>query len=1120
MHQSERGGRVDCPSCGSDVAATHRYCPQCATPLSGAGGLFCEACRSPNPANAHFCYHCGAMLGALADADRRIITVLFADLTGFTPLTEQLDAEHVRQLIVGCLNPLCDSVTRWGGHVDKFIGDCVMALFGAPVAYENEEERAIRAALDMHESLERWSESGGVGSSTAYPRFGLKVGISTGPVVTGAFAGGGAHNYTAIGDAVNVAARLQGLCEPGQILVGPKTYELTRHIFEYGDVQTLQVKGKRKPVQARSVLSLRARRAPQRGVGGRLTPLVGREREMSSLESAWVAPEGEGGRYRLIIGAPGIGKSRLVHEFLSTRGLPDEEVAIGRCYPYASSTPWEPLAELLRDLYDAGVGLDSNEATAVVVERASGSWSPEAASALGVALGAPVTDSHPLAGYDPTERQERVAEVVARALREGARRARVLVLEDLQWADHTTLEFLASLPSLDLDESFLFLLTARSPLPGEEYLETLLRGLEHYVELTPLSHADSGTLIEAALGEHRLPQEFVDLIVERTEGNPLFVEEMLKTLVGLDVIRRDDRYWTATTDLRAIHVPDNVESLLSTRLDGLEPNTKRVVQCAAIVGRRFWSGVLTDALVGRQVDSELDELVASDLFRPLSESCILGDREFMFENRLLQEVAYRGLLRGLRAELHGAAARWLEERLEARSADSDDLIAFHHERSTEPGRAVPFLERRAERARGRGALSDALDLARRALRLSPPGTAPASLLYLAEEIAGESGEAEFRLQVIERLESSAAADDPEVRAEALSRRARYLLSVGDLAAAKEAGEDSLALFRELGNRSRQGHVHSLLGRIAHLWGDYPVARDHYEASLALQRASGNRRGEAEILDRLGLVEVDIDDFCRSLAFFDQAMELAVELGDRTLEVKVLSHRATALRWLGSYEQAEETARLALDRALGSGSRRLRSTAQMTLGFVLAGAGRDDEARQSLSDVLELTSQIERPALEARVWLELAGLAQGEEASRYAQQARDLAAKTGLVHVDILGLTRQADLALVDGDLTAAENASAEAANKLRVHGSVQGQEELVLFVRGKVLEALERIDEAAAFMQEARELVQGKAGWIKDPELRASFLERVRPNPEILSTRARAKTGEEAMGDHGLEKVP
>jgi class 3 adenylate cyclase/predicted ATPase len=1060
------------------------------------------------------------MLGALADADRRIITVLFADLSGFTPLTEQLDAEHVRQLIAGCLNPLCDSVTRWGGHVDKFIGDCVMALFGAPVAYENEEERAIRAALDMHDALERWSEHGGMGSSSAYPKFGLKVGISTGPVVTGAFAGGGAHNYTAIGDAVNVAARLQGLCEPGQILVGPKTYELTRHIFEYGDERALQVKGKQKPVRAHAVLGVRARRAPQRGVGGRLTPLVGREGEMSNLEAGWTAPAGEGVRHRLIIGAPGIGKSRLAHEFLSKHEIAEEEVAVGRCYPYARSTPWEPMSELLCDLYDVPAGLDPTEATATVVERAPGSWSPGTASALSVALGAPVTESHALAGYDPRERQERIAEVVARALREGAGRARVLVLEDLQWADHATLEFLASLPTRELDDSVFFLLTARSPLPGEEYLDILHRGLEHSVELAPLSHADSGMLIEAALGKHRLPREFVELIIERTEGNPLFVEEMLKTLVGLDVIRRDDGCWRATAGLREVHVPDNVESLLSTRLDGLEPRTKRVVQCAAIVGRRFWSGVLADALVGRQVDSELDELVASEMFRPRSESFILGDREYMFENRLLQEVAYRGLLRELRAELHGAAAGWLEERLKDQSAESDDLIAFHHERSTEPARAVPFLERRAERARGRGALSDALDLARRALRLSPPETTPASLLYLAEEIAGESGEAEFRLQAIERLEATRGADDPEVKAEARSRRARYLLSVGELAAAKDAGEEALELSRRLGNRSRQGHVHSLLGRVAHLWGDYPVARDHYQASLELQRESGDRRGEAEILDRLGLVEVDIDDFCRSLDFFDQAMALAEELGDRTLEVKVLSHRATALRWLGSYEEAGEAARQALELALGSGSRRLRSTAQMTLGFVLAGAGREVEARQTLTDALELAGEIERPALEARIWLELAGLVGDEEAIRCARRARELAAKTGLVHVDILGQTIEADLALADGDLSAADEASAEAVDKLRVHGSVQGQEELVLFVRSRILDALDRADEAAAFAQEARELVEGKAAWITDPDLRASFLEGVSPNPEILSVERREALTPEPVDPEIVERVP
>ena len=339
----------------------------------------CARCATEAPASAKFCAECGNRIGATTDAERRIITVLFADLSGFTALTEQLDPEQVRSLIAGCLNPLCDCVTQWGGFVDKFMGDCVMALFGAPIAYENEEERAVRAALDMRDALHRWAasdaavaiwESLGAADDRVLPRgstspLRLKVGVNTGSVVTGVFVGGGAHNYTAVGDAVNVAARLQGACEPGEIVIGSSTYEQTSHLFEFGDERSLVVKGKQEPVRARSVIGLRTERGRSRGFRGRVTRFIGRETQLESLRANWSRAKAGQFGYCLVSGAPGIGKTRLIEEFRTTEELGPEEFARGRSYPYARSAPWEPLAELLRDLYDVSPELEPLEAAAV-----------------------------------------------------------------------------------------------------------------------------------------------------------------------------------------------------------------------------------------------------------------------------------------------------------------------------------------------------------------------------------------------------------------------------------------------------------------------------------------------------------------------------------------------------------------------------------------------------------------------------------------------------------------------------------------------------------------------------------------------------------------------------------
>jgi adenylate cyclase len=1073
----------------------------------------CARCATEAPASANFCAECGNRIGATTDAERRIITVLFADLSGFTTLTEQLDPEQVRSLIAGCLNPLCDCVTRWGGFVDKFMGDCVMALFGAPIAYENEEERAVQAALDMRDALHQWAESDAAAAiwesleatdDRALPRgstspLQLKVGVNTGSVVTGVFTGGGAHNYTAVGDAVNVAARLQSACEPGEILVGASTHEQTSHLFEFGDERSLVVKGKQEPVRARSVIGLRPERGRSRGFRGRDTRFIGREIQLESLRTSWACAKAGQFSCCLVSGAPGIGKTRLIEEFRTAEELSPEEFARGRSYPYARSAPWEPLAELLRDVYDIPPELEPLEAAAAIAKNTGAGWPREGVAALAVALGNPASELRELEGYGGKELEVRISESVEIALRAGTNEPAVLVLEDLQWADHATLDFLTRLPSLQSDAPVLFVLVARLPLPEEKLLGRLFEAIENRIALARFNPAQSLALIDAVLGEHDLPEPFTRLIVDRTEGNPLFIEEMLKSMAAKGVIKEDEGRWRAAADLRDIPVPDTVESLLSTRIDGLGASTRRVLQYAAIVGRRFWSGVLQDALVLDSVDGELRELVESAMVRAQPRSLVAGDREYAFEHRLLQQVAYDGLLRGLRAELHGSVASWLEQHLSETDFDAGGLVASHYERSTTPERAIPYLKRGAEEARSRGALLDAREMLDRSLSVATKRDERTELLCLAEELAAEMGDPKARLAAIREIERAARSSaDERLEAEVEYRRAAYLLSAGELAEAKLAGEAALDRFRDLEARSREADAYSLLGRIAHLWGDHARAREHYEASLPIQREAGDLLGEAEILDRLGLVEVDLDDFCRALEYFDRVANLCTRLGHRHMQVRLLAHRATALRWLGCYEEAEAAARRGLELAHDLGSRASLSTAEMTLGVVLAAMGRVTEAIRYLMSALEKATEIGRVALEARIWLALAGISEGEEAADCAKRARELAARTGLVHVDILALARLAEIALDEGDSSSADRMSAEALAKLYKHGSIQGPEEVVLYARGKVLAAAGRNREAAAMFEEAQETIRTKADRIEDPEVRHHFLEDVHPNAAIL----------------------
>lgn len=1067
----------------------------------GVRGLECSACGTENPPHAQFCFHCGAHL-AWTMAERRTITVLFADLSGFTGLSERLDAEQVHSLITIWLDPLCEAVVRWGGHVDKFIGDCVMALFGAPVAYENEPERAVRAALDMQaafrekEIIDR-AEAAGIGGYR--PR--LSIGVNTGSVVTGVFASGGAWDYTAIGDTVNVAARLQGMCEPGAILVGAPTYELTRHLFEFGEARLLELKGRSEPVRAWPVVGQLAVRGKIRGFADTDTPMIGRRKHLETLRKAWGrVVEEDRPETILLLGAAGIGKSRLVAELASSEGLPETAVVRGRSFPYASSTPWEPVAELIRDLHDVGGERSAPEAVAAITANGPTPWSEDERAGLGAVLGSPVSDLQRFEGLPPAERHEWMVCAVARALEEGVRQPTLLVLEDLHWADRTTLDFLRSISELELRGAFLLVLISRPPLPAERDVARLIEAHERRLALTPLTAAETVELIEAVLGTHELPRDLLELVHAQSGGNPLFIEEIVKAMRAGGIIVRDDGTWRVAGNYREFEIPDSIDSVITTRIDGLEPNSRKVLQYAAIVGRHFWSSVVGDALVQRPVEREMEALLEASLVRTQPSSSVAGETEYAFEHLLLQEVAYEGLLHRVRAELHTTVASWFEKLPGRETGEYDHWIAYHFERSAEPARAVPYLEKAAANAWERGALLDAEGLIDRALAVADELADKVRLNGLAEDIATALDDDERRLAAIGRMAKLGEVQgDRWTTAEATYRRARRFLDVGDLEEARRLGQMALGTFRELEDGSAAADALRLLGRVSHLWGEYEAALGHYRAALPLERRAGDRLGEAEILRALGLAEVDFGNFTRALDYFDQALGIYSEIRHRPGQAVALANRATAFRWLGRFVDAEEAASRAEEMARSCGSPSALAEARLARARAIGAAGRPDDAKLLLREVLGVAAGLQRPALEAHAWLSLGELESGAAAAEAVQSARQVAARSGLVDIEVLGLTRLAEVALGAGDLATADAHSMRAIELLERHGDIQGPDEVVYYTRSRVLAALGYEAEAEVSRERAREIIRKTAGWIEDEALRRSFLENVAPNPDILA---------------------
>jgi adenylate cyclase len=561
----------------------------------------------------------------------------------------------------------------------------------------------------------------------------VRVGIATGPVVTGLFAGGGARNYTAIGDTVNVASRLQGLCETGRILADEATCYQAQHIFEFDEKRLLDVKGRQQPVQARYVRGLTATRGSFRGFEGEQARLVGRQRELSRLTELWELASTGTMETCLIAGVPGIGKSRLVAEFISQTNGAAERLASGRCYPYAADHPWEPLNELLRDLYGIQSELPPAEAAFVVVRGTEGTWQPDEITALEMAFGGSVART---AGIEAgaVERTKLIGVAIRRALGNHRGEPRLLVMEDMHWADDTTIAFLRDLFSRQLDSAALMLLVSRPPLPGETSLRGLFDGSGATLELGPLSTDEARELIDELLGIHDLPDTLIRRIVDRSGGNPLFVEELIKSFIGMGVLLQREGAWSVDGDPALVGIPDSIESLLSTRVDSLPPSVRQTLQLASVVGMRFWEGVLSEALVGRPVDHDLAELETAGLIQAEPVSLRPGDREYTFDHQLQQEVAYKGILRGARSELHGKIAAWIEANLQG-TPELDERVAFHYERSQTPERGLPFLRNALDDAQERGALADASDLVQRAIAVASDPKERSRLFALKENIA-------------------------------------------------------------------------------------------------------------------------------------------------------------------------------------------------------------------------------------------------------------------------------------------------------------------------------------------------------------------------------------------------
>jgi class 3 adenylate cyclase/tetratricopeptide (TPR) repeat protein len=702
---------MQCPACHAEQRPTARFCEQCGARLSSA----CAACGAAVTPGAKFCAGCGAPVAAPAAAqfaspqaytpahlaerilndrsaltgERKQVTVLFADVSGFTSLSERLDPEDVHALINRAFELMLAEIHRYEGTVNQFLGDGLMALFGAPIAHEDHAQRAAHAALGMQRALAGYREE-------LRPRgidFRVRMGLNTGLVVVGAIGDNLRMDYTAVGDTTNTAARMQQLAEPGQIAVADSTERLVAPYFELRALGTFTVKNRAQPVAAWELLRARPHvsRLAARAAHG-LSPFVGRADVHDTLERALAAARSGRGQVALVVGEAGIGKSRLLLEFRRRAGE-DITWLQGDCVSFGQSIAFLPIAEMLR----RHLGIQDSDGEAEIVARlretiarTPGVQATEPYLRLLLAMD---PGDRTVAAMDPAQRRGRLVAAVQQLLTAQSReQPLVLVVEDAHWIDRPSEELLVALADVVPGVPILMLVTYRpvyqQPFGERSYLWRLA--------LRPVEDDDAVRIVRAALGVPDLPAELAARIAGKAEGNPFFLEELGRALAESGGVRTEGERVVLTASAAMLTVPETVQDVIAARLDRLEESAKRTVQTASVIGREFALGLLRRVSdLQDRLEQSLSELKRIEL---IYEKAGFADLEYVFRHALTQDVAYGSLLQAERRRLHGMIGAALEDLYAGRLEGRTEELVHHFRRGEVWDKVARYARDAAERA--------------------------------------------------------------------------------------------------------------------------------------------------------------------------------------------------------------------------------------------------------------------------------------------------------------------------------------------------------------------------------------------------------------------------------------
>jgi adenylate cyclase len=1114
---------VSCPTCGTENPPGAKFCMECGTALGGGGTGVAAPPGGPaqvppggpaqvppaasgptappteQPAQRGGLFG-GQLPGAGAPAwgpplagalpeERRKATVLFADLSGYTAVAERMDPEAVKSFVDRALQRLGQEVVRYGGSVDKYIGDNVMAVFGAPVAHEDDPERAVRAGIAMQAAMEEINK--GI-EAAAGVSFSLRVGINSGDVLAGQVGDG----YTVIGDAVNVASRLQAAARPDSVTVGEITHRLTRGTIEYDELEPLELKGKAEPVPAWEAIRLLVSGTGTRGARV-AAPLIGREDESALLLSLFDRVVREG-RPDLVtvIGQAGVGKSRLLRELAMQIADREEKVAfrVGHCPAYGAGLAYWALGEIIRGQFEI-VDTDDSELAwtkllhgieAVISSDATDEPPERLAATIARPLGIEPPAEHATTtgvhdAEDPQQMRDRLFSAV-RSLVEAASHQWpvVIAIEDIHWADEGMLDLIEYMARWVRGPA---LLDRRPGWGGGRRNATT-------IALEPLSQNEARELVAALLpggnGTGANGQaDLVPQVAERSAGNPLFAEEMINRI-------REE----GSKDVQTL--PETVHAVLAARLDSLSAPERRVLQHAAVVGQTFWDGSLSGLEDEEGIDlrEALTALEEKDLVVSSAGSRLAGEHEYAFKHVLIRDVAYSTLPKSVRARKHAQVGAFIEERAADRSEGVVAMVADHYGRAAALGadadvegaelerinhKALAALESAGDAAASLYSNQEALGHYETALSLRRD-LDPASRARIAEklgDVALRLGRVDQATEVWEQCLDFHRREEDLSRVGDLHRKigaglwhkgdregsiehyqkgidllkdgppclelvrlyeeaASLYMHTGDNMLAIYASEKALRLAERLGEAAAASRAHGIFGRVFGRIGDSERARQNLERSVELARESDPAEAVRALLTLGYHLEVSEADYEGAAAAYQEALELAEQTGDLPSKVELHAALAQLAVHRGDWDAVASEAE-----ASGSLAEREGLTGKLCFPYMMRGMlrwreGDFDESAKALRRAADLAEQVGRSevAFQSLFWLAASLRQRGDHGDADTELARalDLCERAGLVAQSVEAISGRAINLALAGRGDAAREAADEAerlADRLR-----------------------------------------------------------------------------------------